>query len=67
MLDENTNTVNKNKEAVMQESNENGVEVNAEKIKHVIGSGHQTAGENYNLLITNTRKSFGSSNIWERQ
>jgi hypothetical protein len=52
ILGENTSTIMKNKEALLQDSREVGLEVNTDKTI----SRHQNAGHNHNLLTAN--KSF---------
>jgi hypothetical protein len=56
ILGKSTNTIQKNREALIQASREVGLELNTEKTKYMVGSRHQNVGQNYNLLILN--KSF---------
>jgi hypothetical protein len=44
--------INKNKEALIGDSKEVGLEVNAEKTKYMLLSRHQNAGQNYNIKIS---------------
>jgi hypothetical protein len=71
LLGDNTNTVKKNAETLIDASNEVGLEVNAKGTKYMLLTRHQNAGQNHNITIAN--RSFEnvamrqSSNIWERQ
>jgi hypothetical protein len=56
MLDENTNTIIRNREALSEASWEDGIQVNREITKHMVISSHHNAGQIHNLLVTN--KSF---------
>jgi hypothetical protein len=49
----NTRTMKKNTEALIDISNEVGLEVNKEKTIHMFMSRHQNAGQNHNIKITN--------------
>jgi len=43
----------KNTEALLEASREVGLEVNTEKTKYMVVSGHQNAGHIHNILIVN--------------
>jgi hypothetical protein len=51
-----TNTIKETIEALLEASREVGLEVNTEKIKYMVMSRYQNAGQNYDLMIAN--KSF---------
>jgi hypothetical protein len=53
MLDENANTIKRNTEALIDASNEGGLEVNTEKTKHIFMFNHQIAGQNHDLMTPN--------------
>jgi hypothetical protein len=55
-LGEDINIIKKNLEALPKASKETGLEVNTEETKYVVGTHHQNAGQNHNLLVAN--KSF---------
>jgi hypothetical protein len=62
MLGGNTNTIRRNKEALLEASKEVGLEVNTEKTKYVVVSHHQNSGENHHLLTVNkSLKNMGLS------
>jgi hypothetical protein len=56
ILGENINIIQKNKEALLRDHKEAGLEVNTGKTKYMVVSHHQNVGQNHNLLIAN--KSF---------
>jgi Ribonuclease G/E len=53
ILSNNTNTVKRNTEVLLQAGREVGLEVNTEKTKYIVVSCHQNTGQNKNLLIAN--------------
>jgi hypothetical protein len=53
LLRNNIGTINKNIETSVDSSEEVGLEVNAEKIKCMLLSRHQNAGQNYDIMIAN--------------
>jgi len=53
MTDENTNTIKKNKEALLKASREVSLELNVEKMKYMAMSHLQNVRQNYNLWIAN--------------
>jgi hypothetical protein len=56
VLCENIHTLKKNTEALLNASNEVGLEANTDRTKHVVVSYNQNAGQNHDLLAAN--KSF---------
>jgi hypothetical protein len=44
-------TIKENTEALLQAGREVGLEVNTQKIKHIVISSHQNVAQNQNLLI----------------
>jgi hypothetical protein len=56
MTDENTNTIKKNKEALLKAGREDSLEVNTNRTKYRVAFRHQNVGRNHNLLTDN--KSF---------
>jgi hypothetical protein len=50
----NTNTMNRNTEALSETRGEVGIEVNAEETEYMIGSRHKNADQCHNLRIANT-------------
>jgi hypothetical protein len=48
ILEENTNTLTKNKEALLEAIREVGLEVDTERTKYVVMSHHQNEGQNHN-------------------
>jgi hypothetical protein len=53
MLDEHTNTIKKNTEALLDTNREVSPEANAEKNKYMVLSLHQTVRKNHNSLTAN--------------
>jgi hypothetical protein len=58
MLEENTNSADKNTGTLSEASKESGLEVNTEKSKYIVVFRHQNARQNHNLLTAN--QSFGN-------
>jgi hypothetical protein len=52
-LRDNIDTIKKNTETVIGASKEFGLQVNVEKIKYMLLSCHQNAGQNHNIRIAN--------------
>jgi hypothetical protein len=64
---ESIHTIQKNTEAFAVTNKENGLEVNAEKTKHMFKSQNQHAGQNHNIKICNkSSEKWNSSYIWEQ-
>jgi hypothetical protein len=53
LLGDNIDTIEKNIAILSDASNEAGLEVNAEKTKHMLLSRHQNAGQNHDIKIGN--------------
>jgi hypothetical protein len=53
LLGDNTDTIKKNTETLIDASKEVGLEVNTEKTKYILQSHHQNAGQNHNIKISN--------------
>jgi hypothetical protein len=53
LLGDNTDTIKKNTETLIDTSKEVGLEVNAEKTKYMLLAHYQNAGKNYNIKIAN--------------
>jgi hypothetical protein len=53
LLGDNIDTIKKNTQNLIDASKEVGLEVNAEKTKHMLLSRHQNAGQNHNIKIGN--------------
>jgi hypothetical protein len=53
LLGDNIDTIKKNTETLIDHSKEVGLEVNAEKIKYILLSGRQNAGQNHDIKISN--------------
>jgi hypothetical protein len=54
LLGDNIDTIKKNKETLIDASKQVCLEINIEKTKYMLLSGHQNAGQNRNLKIANT-------------
>jgi hypothetical protein len=52
-LGDNTDTIKKNIETLIDANKEVGLEINAEKTNYILLSCHQNAGQNYNIKIDN--------------
>jgi len=58
--------IKKNAEALAVADKENGLEVNADKIKDMVMSRDQNAGQSHNIKIDGSYfERINSSNIWE--
>jgi hypothetical protein len=53
LLRDNIDTIKKNTETLIDATKEVGLEVNAEKTKHMLMARHQNAGQNHNIKIAN--------------
>jgi hypothetical protein len=53
LLGDNLDTIKKNQESLIDAGNEVGLEVNAEKTKYMLLSGHQNVGQNHDIKIAN--------------
>jgi hypothetical protein len=53
LLGDNIETIKKNTETLTDTSNEDDLEVNAEKTKYMLMSRHQNAGQNHNIKMAN--------------
>jgi hypothetical protein len=51
LLGENINILNKNTEALLDVRKEVGLEVNAEKIRYMFMTCHQTTGQSHNMKV----------------
>jgi ABC-type siderophore export system fused ATPase/permease subunit len=54
LLGDNTDTIRKNTETLIDASKEVRLQVNAEKTKYMLPSRHQNAGQNHDIKIANT-------------
>jgi hypothetical protein len=52
LLGDNTRTINKNTETLIDISKEVGLEINVEKTKYMLLSRHQKSGQNHDIKIT---------------
>jgi hypothetical protein len=53
LLGDNIDTIKKNTESLIDPSKEVGLEINVEKIKYMLLSRHQNAGQNHDIKIAN--------------
>jgi hypothetical protein len=53
LLEDNTNTIKKHMETLIDTSKEVGLEVNTEKTKYMLLSHHQNAGQSHDIKIGN--------------
>jgi hypothetical protein len=53
LVDDNIDTIKKNTGALVDASNESGLEVNEEKTKYMLLSHHQNTGQNHDIKIAN--------------
>jgi hypothetical protein len=58
LLGDSVNTIKQNIETLLEASRDIGLEINAEKTKHMIMSRHPNSGQNQNIRIAN--ESFGN-------
>jgi len=49
MLSKNINTIKKNKQALLEDSREVGLEIYTEKTEYMVTFHHQNAGQNHNF------------------
>jgi hypothetical protein len=67
--EENINTIKTNKEAPLQASWKVGLERNTVKVKYMVVSHHQNAGQNYNLMMANkvVFENVADSSTWKQK
>jgi hypothetical protein len=53
LLGNSVNTIKENSETLLEASRDTGLEINAEKTKHMIMSRHSNSGQNQNIRIAN--------------
>jgi hypothetical protein len=53
LLGDSTNTIKENTEKVLEANRDIGLEINAEKTKHMIMSRHPNSGQNQNIRTAN--------------
>jgi hypothetical protein len=67
-LEDNTGTIRKNIETLIDASKEVCLEINTQKTKCMLLSHHQNAEKNYDIkIVTHCLKMYHSSHIWDRQ
>jgi hypothetical protein len=68
LLGDNTDTIKKNTETLIDASKVVGLEINVEKTMYIVPSHHQNVGQNRDIKIeTDCLKMCHSSIIWGRQ
>jgi hypothetical protein len=68
LLDDSVDTIKKNTQTLIDASKEVGLEINTEKIKYMLLSRHQNAGQNHDIKTgKDVLKMWHSSDIWERR
>ena len=63
----NVHVIEKNKAVLVADKKEIGLEINADKTKHMVMSRDQNAGRRHRIKIDNSSfEKWNSSNIWEQ-